>query len=215
LYKAKRLGLDSGQFAEMKAALVDAQNITLMERRDEACGSLREHRDEEYEYLLFKQQEQRDALKTRQRQGVRSTNLLDRMYDPDYILLRDRDQDREDKAEARPLQVGAAHAHAAFESPANETFKMRDGFSAMGGLGLGALGAIAEIGERLFDSFFGGVPAPKIEKPTPPPAELQQPEAKLARATDAQVRAAESQATEAEQLEDYWQERRQRRRERD
>ena len=81
------------------------------------------------------------------------------------------------------------------------------------GLGLGVLGAVAEIGERLFDGFFGGASA----KPAPPPR--QKPESEPEHESDApsltRQHAEEARATDERAVRAYWDERSRRRRERD
>jgi hypothetical protein len=86
-YHAKRDGVNADHLAEMKADILARQNAALEQRRDEACGALLEHREKEYQYLLLKQKEERAELKDRQQQGLRSYQLLDRIYDPDEPLL--------------------------------------------------------------------------------------------------------------------------------
>jgi hypothetical protein len=232
-YQAKRDGVRADRLADMKEDILARQNTELERRRDEACGSLLEHRENEYEYLKLKQKEERAELAVRQQQGLRSFQLLDRIYDPDGPFLAGRAEyyekmfAEEDRHATEPFNAAARETCEPapeispetrdrgepdlFETPANEKVKVRDGLDVVGGLGLGALGAIATIGERLFDGFLGGGEqarprqAPSADQPKPGVQERK------ARAAEAQVKAAESQATEAEQLQAYWQERGRRR----
>lgn len=232
-YQAKRDGMDTDRLADMKADILARQNAELDARRTVACAELRERRDGEYEQLLLNQKQERAELAGRQEHGLRSPHLLGTVYGPaDAPTATGREAGEPGEGREHSLENGSTAFQAAaretcqptpeislettersepdlFETPSHERTKVRDGLDIAGGLGLGALGAIATIGERLFDGFLGGVP-PRPRQPSPDQAKPAVQERK-ARAAEAQVKAAESQAAEAEQLQAYWQERGRRR----
>jgi len=80
LYTARRHGHDPITLAEMKVALVAAQNHALDKRREEACALLREERDEQYKTVLAQQRFDRAELTRRQEQGLRTYALMDVVY---------------------------------------------------------------------------------------------------------------------------------------
>jgi hypothetical protein len=80
-------------------------------------------------------------------------------------------------------------------------------------MGLGALGAIANIGERLFDGFFGAS-TPKPRRPNSSPQSRpsnDNDDASRARAAERKLRGEELQAEEAARLYEAWQEQRRKR----
>lgn len=178
-FEAKRGGLDHDALGDMKADILQRQRAVLDERRAEAAGDLRAARDDEYALLLSAQKEMRHELRDRQADGLRSPHLLDRAYDPDAF----RDVDRaiglgDDRQGQHPLQslfrqtaeevcerepVGFEPAMTSAENP-----RVKDPASSAGGLGLGLLGALSLINDRLLDSFFGDVP-PHLEGTAEPP----------------------------------------------
>lgn len=79
-YAAKRHGHDRATLAEMKIALVNAQNRAIDERRERACAELREQRDQAYEAILAQQRFDRAELGNRQQQGLRTYALMDVVY---------------------------------------------------------------------------------------------------------------------------------------
>lgn len=232
-YQAKRDGVDSERLAETKTDLLAQQNAELEKRRDEACGGLRAQRDHEYEELLRRQRHERADLTARQKDGSRTYDLLDRSDEPHDRDNREvrREEDGDEQGSVR-AQFGAAARETTEperetgrdtrderepevdHEPAAERHRVRDPLDAAGLLGLGALGAIANVGERLFDGFFGGVPKkqprqPANDQPKPSPDHAQ------ARGAERQTRAEEQQADEAARLEAYWAERRRSRGRRD
>ncbi|MEA2823015.1 MAG: hypothetical protein QOJ86_5019 [Bradyrhizobium sp.] len=230
-YEGFKKGDPIALLAQFKEAIIEGQKAELDERRKAACDDLRKTRDLEYAALLARQREERADLKLRQERGLSSPQLLDGRYPPDKA----RDDMSEETRPSRRDRVAGDFRRAGREvgrkgtpsktrrdDSAREGFqprvrpaavKVHDGFSALGGLGLGGLGAIAEIGERLFDGFFGrsetesDMAAQREAKPDP-----EREAAQLAGERQARVA---TQSEEATALKAYWDERRQRRRERD
>jgi hypothetical protein len=233
-YQAKRQGLDADRLAEVKADILTRQNAELDARRDTACADLREMRDADYRQLLLEQKMQRADLASRQEQGLRSPHLLEAVYGEDAgrdnsnihgVIPVDQESRESSVAGFRAaaeetcdptLEAAPADRERSepdnFEGHAAERHKVRDGLDVVGGLGLGALGAIATIGERLFDGFLSGGEQPRTRQA--PPSDHQKPTRRndnRARAAEAQTRTAEGQAAEVAQLEAYWEERGRRR----
>jgi MobA/VirD2-like, nuclease domain len=76
-YAAEKSGLAPDALKEMKAALLAEQKAMLEERRDDACGALRESRNAIYRELLDGQREMRHGLSARQAAGLNSLELID------------------------------------------------------------------------------------------------------------------------------------------
>ncbi len=231
-YAARRAGVGADRLASTKADILDRQNAELETRRDAACGELRKDRDAEYVSLLVDQKQERALLAARQEQGLRSPQLLGAIYDREpgggsveVGSEQDREQSREKSAASfraaadetcEPnLEADASRKREEaepFEASASERHKVRDPANAIGDLGMGAVGAIASIGERLFDGFLGGGEKqgarPAAPSRHPMPAH-QKPDA--ARTAEVQMKATDAQTTEAERLHAYWQERGRRR----
>lgn len=229
-YQAKRKGASAEKLAKTKADILARQNEELDRRREAACAELREQRDADYGLLLIRQRWERAHLTARQEQGQHSPQLLDKAHDRQDGSSEAAQAGRETSSAfglaAKEVCNPARAPHAAreersepepFESHSREHSRVRDGVDVASGLGLGALGAIAAIGERIFDGFFGGG---EQKSPAPPPPHDSGAEERRqdreARAAAAQVPSAEVQAREAAELHAYWQERARRRgRERD
>jgi hypothetical protein len=233
-YQLQREGADPELLAAIKVGILERQNAELETRRDAACAELRDDRGADYRQILLEQRMERAELGGRQEHGLRSPHLLGTVYGPaDAPTAKGREAGEPGEGRDHSLENGSTGFQAAaretcqptpeisletrersepdlFETPSHEQTKVRDGLNIAGGLGLGALSAIAMIGERLFDGFLGGVPARPRRAPSPdqPKAAVQE---RKGRAAEAQVKAAESQAAEAEQLQAYWQERGRRR----
>ena len=79
-YAAMRSGGNKGSLAEVKLALIKAQNRALDERRESACDQLREKRDQAYDAVLAQQRFDRAELGRRQQQGLRTHPLMDVIY---------------------------------------------------------------------------------------------------------------------------------------
>jgi hypothetical protein len=235
-FQMRREGADPELLTAIKAGILERQNTKLETRRDAACAELRDDRGADYRQILLEQKMERAELRSRQEHGLRSPHLLDSPYVPAHDASglesegRDPSQGREDSAEnpstkfreaAReacdplPENSGEVRDHSEpqpYESPTHGANKLTSGLDIAGGIGLGMLGAIAEVGERLFDGFLGGTA--QARKQAPKPSQQPKPsreDDKRARNAEAQTRAAESRAAEAEQLQAYWQERGRRR----
>ncbi|MFL9828755.1 relaxase/mobilization nuclease domain-containing protein [Rhodoplanes sp. SY1] len=226
-YDSMRRGLDPESLDEMKVDLVARQKADLEARREVACKELRERRDREYKEILRHQKEERAELRLRQEEGLASPHLLDLVYPrtertrPEIpredmeSLFRLAGRETCSPAGEREPTRDAPDRSDGFDQGPNDSHKVHDGASASGGLGLGALGGLAEIGERLFDGFFGGGHAPMHPRDTArKTAEVGGKDDERARRTEEQIRAGEAQS-EAERLLAWWQERRQRQRDRD
>jgi hypothetical protein len=171
-YRAKREGMDSDVLSIAKEDLLLDQKETLDNRRKEASAELREQRDEIYTQLLESQREQRHELTERQRQGLRSYALLDEAYPtPERVPEADRNNAVEPSTEKEQPdrfpeidRSETAGEQRSFERA--ERHRVRDPVDAVGMTGLGALGALASIGERLFDGLLGGgeVRTPALKK---------------------------------------------------
>jgi Relaxase/Mobilisation nuclease domain len=227
-YDTRRSGGDADRLAEMKADILARQNAELDTRRTTACAELRERRDGDYDQLLLEQKRQRDELAARQEQGERSPQLLAMAYpgatpedpaDAEYGLGHDRNTlpgkfrhaaDETCRPDPEHSATREREAFEPFEATADETFRVRNSLDVVGGVGLGILGGLATIGERLFDGMLGGAArAPRPPAPeTPRRAEQSQ---TRARAVEGLAKKEESQADEAARLETYWGERSRRR----
>jgi hypothetical protein len=227
-YQDKPDGVGARQLADTKADILALQGAALEGRRTEACAELREQRDQSYTELLARQKAQRAELRSHQAKGVRSPHLLSKLYAAERIPApgasgvtseaASKEHSRSFRRTAKEICEPASsrspiQRHPGNTPPGNRA-RVRDGLDAVGGIGLGVLGAIATIGERLFDGFFGGgetVPEPPhAAKPKHRDAERDE-----AKQSVAAQRTTESQAAEAARLQQYWDERRHRKRERD
>jgi hypothetical protein len=204
----------------VKEGILKRQNAVFEKRRDEACKQLRAARDEHYAELLKQQREERAELTDRQKDGLRTYELLDRMeVRPGEEQLSDLTIERREELRAAFRSAAGeaterSHADEASREQAraepedarpNEKHKVRDPIDTLGLSGLGALGAIAELGERFFEGFFGGGSA----KPTPRPRPKQPSnDNSNARSAERSQRTEESIAEEAARLHAYWEERR-------
>jgi hypothetical protein len=116
--------------------------------------------------------------------------------------------------ESARTEPGAPDEFEPFAVTVAENPRVRDGLDAIGGLGLGAAGAIAAIGERLFDGFFGGSP-PANQNQLPKPEPQREPrrsdtarEQAVARAVEAASRTVQAEDEMRRRDDDYWRERR-------
>jgi Relaxase/Mobilisation nuclease domain len=236
-YQMRREGADPELLGTIKAGILERQNTELETRRDAACAQLRDDRNADYRQILLEQRMERADLRSRQEQGLRLPQLLDAAYVPGRAAPgletdgREAGEGREESAEnpskkfretaqetCEPVAENSADTREhnephLYESPTHGASKLAGGgLDAVGGIGLGMLGAIAEVGERLFDGFLGGTDQARVRAPKrpdqPKPAGQEQ---KRARSAEVQIRAAESRAAEAEELQRYWQQRERRR----
>jgi hypothetical protein len=228
-YAAKRNGVGAGPLLEMKGLVLAAQKHVLDERRTEDCAALRGQRDQTYKDLLARQKGERAELQQRQKEGLRSPQLLHALYRPDQRQPAPLTSDGVPKNErtdtrgsfrrtakqiCEPAPGQKSREPGIGPTPAGERARVRDGLDAAGGIGLGVLGAIATIGERLFDGFFGGGEAPVVGPGTARKNLPHDDEREEAMSATGQQRA-ETEAEESQRLQAFWEERRHRKRERD
>ena len=222
-YRLRREGCDLNLLGEIKKGILERQNEELEKRREAACKELREQRDTEYAGILQSQREERARLRQRQDEALRTYDLLDHGHEA-VGRSADRPQEARDRQDRTKAAFGAAadettktrdtdekssgreEPREAFEvGPSQADGRVRHPLDVASLLSLGGLGAIAEVGERLFDGFFGGTPAPR---PKPQSRHTRAPENDQARATERHQRATEAQAEETARLHAYWEERR-------
>lgn len=225
-FQLRKEGFDFNGLGEIKNGILERQNAELEKRRDEACKELREQRDKEYADILRQQREQRAELRGRQQDGLRSFDLLDHQQAGDKTeqAKNDRAPLRDEFASAarettNPREEGHEDSQQCEpeldDAPGKDRHKVRDPVDAAGLIGLSALGAIANIGERLFDGFFGG-PTHKSHPPRPKDQPRPSNEnAGQARTAERKLRAEELEAAEATRLYEEWQARRRSRGHRD
>jgi Relaxase/Mobilisation nuclease domain len=229
-FEAKRAGGDRDALESMKADILKRQNATLDEQRNEACAQLRARRDADYKTLLKCQQKDRAELRVRQAEGESADTFLEaiaeRPWRADTSLrsiayprstsrnIREGFHRAADALTKREEPAPRAETRRPFESePHERRLRVNNAVDAVGGLGMGALAAIAVIGERLFDGFFGGGEA-HPEKPVErAPDHEEERQDKAAAASERQT-ATETRAAEEAALLASWEARR-RRRERD
>jgi hypothetical protein len=193
-YSERRRGADADELAATRADILERQKAALDERRTEACAALREVRDGEYTDLLASQKEMRAELAARQEQGLRSPQLLELAGErpapePGAGDARERTgqdgrQDGEREAKHSEFEAAADEVCAqnsdtperaepgAFEHEppgitSAENPRVRDPANSLGDFGLGIIGGLAIIGERVFDGFFGASPQPGKSPPAP------------------------------------------------
>lgn len=231
-YRGVRSGADKQMLADRKAELLSRQKAELDRRRDEVCTMLRNDRDEQKAELLELQRDQRRFLREQQDQGLRTFALLNVPYSvrferdihyesylpserpaPVAQDMRRAAEDATAPAPGRNAQRSTEIALNPPKHPPQASRKVRDPLNTAGGLGLGALGALATIGERLFDGFFSGGNGPAQPQREPEPPTHQDDE--TAEATSAQQSRTESAATEEAKIINFWEQRHKRRRERD
>jgi MobA/VirD2-like, nuclease domain len=170
-FAAKRVGLEGEPLAAMKTDILERPNEMLEARRKAACATLREERDQAYAAMLQRHTEQRHQFNALQRESERSYDLLDTSYPVNnssapaqgneaarqQLLAEFRETSVEIGLLRHAEDEGPAREERDLEAPGiTEQHKARDPADAIGGLGLGAIGAIATLGERLFDGFMGG-----------------------------------------------------------
>lgn len=221
-FHLRKDGFDLNLLGEIKNGILERQNAELEKRRDEACKELREKRDKDYQDLLQQQRGDRAHLKERQGEDLRTYDFLDRQYEhdtkgpdqsPDAARARENLKDdfaassRETTNNPEPeREERREHEPDLDDAPGQERHRVRDPLDAAGMLGLGALGAIASLADRLADGFMGGV----SQKPQrqPPPEPKADTGYQHARATERQQRANDNLAEEAARLHEFWVERR-------
>jgi len=231
-YAAKKAGRSSDELAAMKADILTRQNKTLDERRAEAHAKTLEARKLGYAQVKRDQQSMRDSLRERQQRGQQSHRILNTTnpaperaagvpHTATNAPIREAFRGAAEHTTQPPDLTSARHRPAQQmgdgggpQRNAKDGKSVAFGKGGVADIGLGALGAIAAIGERLFDGFFGG--GEKFEPPAPPP----QPDHEKDRQDEAQRATASQQKTETRQAEEAallasWAERRQKGRARD
>lgn len=234
-FAARKAGARRDTLTEMKADILARQNKALDDRRTEAHDLVLGHRKEFYVGLLGDQQRERDQLRSEQSAGRRSFHILDQAHPrpaveravepaaPERQALVDarkaafRDAATEVTAKtsangkSRTPRKDTRDSDAPLE-PTNQSkrgTRVADGAT---GIGLGVIGGLAILTERLFDGFLGGgetvEPGPQREKKPDTTREDDALDAAMAK------RAREVAEEEAALLAS-WTDRRQRRRERD
>jgi hypothetical protein len=181
-YAAKREGLDSATLAELRSNLIEWQGEVLEGRRGTALAERRAERDLEYRALLDAQKEQRGELIDRQELGMRSPELLDRVYprageaEPQFEKISDGERQDEaldrfgiQRGRARDGEAPAVAAERA-ENPLLEQAGMQvpvpempivEGRPASKDLGIGVAGGVLEALAGLAESLMGGRSQPK------------------------------------------------------
>ncbi len=223
-YKTRREGGNNEQLTTLKADILKRQNGRIEEEAREACAALRIERDAEYKLLLKRQQSEREEFKRAQQEG-RAFRPFTEMEGQAHRA--GRTQGGDTKALFGVAGVEVTHPvftrggkkpretlDGSHERHRGQRGKVRDPADTLGGLGLGALGAVAAIGERLFDGFFGGgerINAMASEQ-EPTGHEHEGEAAQTANERQARVTTL---SEEAVALKAYWEDRRHRRRERD
>jgi hypothetical protein len=223
----RRAGMDKELLSEWKEKIIADQKEQLTQRKAEYGGAAKEKRDDEYTQLRKRQETEKQELKTRQGQGLRSFALLEAAHprrpavepDMERVPIENSFRQAANEHTVREKTAPTRHhqprdpAHNTTRPPLTQKLRVRDPVDAVGGFGLGALGGIAEIGERLFDGFFGGTPAPKEQqKEVEPNFEAERKE----KALDAVTAQRQAEAREAEaRKESEWFDQRRRGNERD
>jgi hypothetical protein len=209
-YAAARAGADRETLDNWKAGIIDLEAAAFDQAKTDAFQTLRSTRDLEYKELLGDQREDRHALHRTQAEGERSYELLNLVnHAPDAtssLEVGDPANQNEPSREAdrHHGQESTDHADAAPGGFA----PARDGIGGLGDVGVGLIGAVATLVERLFDSFLDGRP----ERIAKPPAPEPDPDARVRREAlrMQQVEAAIEQARAErarERDDDYWRDR--------
>lgn len=223
-FQMRREGADFDLLKAIKDGILKRQNDELAKRRDPACAELRAERDETYKQLLQDQKVERAWLTTRQKEGLRSPDLLDLIYGEEGAHRHEKSQSTEQRqqgfrgagqevcAEREPAADFERHIEPEpFEHDGKERHRVRDPANAIGDLGMGAVGALATIGERLFESLLGGGTGSRPQAPAPTVSNKPDRSDNVARSAEKHMRTSEAEANEAEQLQRFWADRKRRR----
>ena len=164
-YSAVKGNADHSELASDKQSLIAEQKAALEARRDEACETLRETRDERYRTLLDGQREARHGLHARQEAGLDNAPLLDLMElgtvraghanfheaatETTTVYAQTQSREEEVLSSTRPRPDGAG---------------MKSGVDMGAGIGIGlGFGAISFL-DGLAEGLIGGTAAPKTHK---------------------------------------------------
>jgi len=167
----RKNGGDAAELAVRKAELIAGQKAVLEERRDEACGELLTERKKLYGELLFDQERQRVGLRSRQEDGLETS---------DYFWVAQSRAATEDnfKEAAREVTLPVGGGHSAVELPAfngdarDDTGRVRTGTDVGARIGEGIGFGLISFAESLIDGFVGAKPDPKQfrqQEAAPPP----------------------------------------------
>lgn len=209
-YAAARTGLDRETLDTWKAAIIDLEKARFDEAKDHAFAELRSDRDDDYKLLLAHQKEERAELRLAQSEGRRSYESLKlTRYEPDAPPLLELKE--ASNQNAPPIEeIGTEEKPAPEPEKAGHDLVLGTKFGLDFGLGL--VGGVATLVERLFDGFLDPRPVRK-EPPHPEPDrdEQRQREAARLQRIEAAIEAAREER-ERQREDAYWQDRERRRR---
>lgn len=229
-YALRREGFDPDLLGGIKEGILERQNAELEKRGDAACAELRTDRDADYKSILLDHRMQRELLRNRQAEGLHTPQLLEIMHGVPRSLanelvpsggdkrqlgeraFRDAADEVADRRVPSPSKDWKKQRHPKRRKVRfREHHKVRDPANAVGDLGLGAIGALADLAEKLMDGFLGGEqPRPRAHVVRKEEQEAREPQNdNAARGAEAGQRASE--AREAEWLQRQWDDRKRRR----
>lgn len=226
-YAARREHGDSDELKAAKEDILARQSAAFKEQRDEATVELRGTRDARYADLLKEHRNERADLRAAQDEGMTSPGLLNHVH---AIIERQsplqnaevRSQDGQTvqqpwrEAGGEVFDPGARQSFDPNFSPESERDevvadpatigpKTRDPVDGGLAVGMGLIGGVADLSEKLLDGFLGGgAPA----KPAPRPLRIE-PEFPKDNPFKRSAEAAQQQVVEQEEKRsrDYWEDR--------
>jgi hypothetical protein len=236
LYAAKRKGLDAKTFADRKTKLVAEQKTVLDKRRNDACATHQNKRDHTYRILRIRQKDEIEALKERQSHGLTTFAPYEKLARQDEVGPKHREAKlgislksetarefgrakeevaKRDRRVATRTSTTRSTSSPTLSGPRNAARENARSGKGMDSLGLGVLGALSSLAEKLADGFLGGGEQLKPEiKPSKRARQETEREEIAAEIASAQA-ARDVAESEAERLHAFWHERRGRRRQRD
>jgi hypothetical protein len=172
-YAACREGISVDDAQAWKADIIALQRDMFETLKEKAFTDLRSSRDEEYSQLLSDQKDVRHDLHRAQDAGLISYDLLDLVGREQgaapYLKQSDAANQNDDLAQKLDEQETADLPDPGLDGASDKTARIKNVADAGPGIGLGLLGGLAIIGERLFDSFLDEHPE-RRKKPVPAPA---------------------------------------------
>ena len=173
-YAACREGISVEDAQAWKADIVALQRDMFETLKEQAFAELRSSRDEEYKQLLSDQKDVRHELHRAQDAGLISYDLLDLVGNEPEVTpyLRQSDAANQNDNATGKLEeneAGGDMPEPGFDGANDNTARIKSGEDALGSIGLGLIGGIASLGERLFDSFLDEHPE-RVKRPPPAPA---------------------------------------------
>ncbi|OQW54892.1 MAG: hypothetical protein A4S14_14665 [Proteobacteria bacterium SG_bin9] len=219
-FERKREGMSPKKLARMKEQIRVDQSADLKETTETYFHVLWSERGAKYKEMLERQKADREELRHNQKLGRSSPHLLDLvgqtptqgidfLDEPQWYLGGDKSaREAGDMSEPFERSPGKMDRDVLPNEHAPGRSRGRDPVSAPGDLGLSAIGAIAAIGERLFDSFFGAkTSAPSNDQPRRAVRKpvAQEPGPFRTALDDRAMREAEREAEK--RSDDYWRER--------